>query len=245
MNTSEEKATDGITLIRDLNQHVGTLTMLMYDCERIRSRIPRIRLVEKDLLKLVKDYNTCKGGEVVIFKENIPWFKATVGVMGGFSLSQIDFKSSLAHYDQLNGSFDPAWVPTIGGSVDFLAPRLSKGLSFHLEVFYMAPTYRLTETENYYGLITWDEITIKVQELNIPLGIRYGFPQKNIAPYFNAGFSSVLNLKTSSTWKDEKNPSGHEDDALPFKRYQYGFWGGIGVTKSLNKKFNASFEIRY
>jgi hypothetical protein len=151
----------------------------------------------------------------------------------------------LSEYVHINGSFDASWAPVGGISLDLLAPRLNEGLSFHVEVFYMTSSYRLTETENYFGLITWDDITIKLQDLHIPIGVRYAMSGKNVVPYFNVGFSPIFNLKTSANWKDEKNPTGHQEDPIPFKSNQFGLWGGVGIYKSVSKKLSASLEVRY
>ena len=66
------------------------------------------------------------------------------------------------------------------------------------------------------------------------------------------GVSTTLNLNLGSTWIQELE--GHlndvfirqdNNDALPIRINQLGFWGGLGVIKSIAKKLSVFVELRY
>ncbi|HEY5917364.1 MAG TPA: outer membrane beta-barrel protein, partial [Chryseolinea sp.] len=93
-------------------------------------------------------------------------------------------------------------------------------------------------------------ITIDLEQLKIPLGIRYTFPEKKITPYMNFGMSSTFNLSSSSPLTTKYKLANRietvfTNDAVNTNDLQFGFFGGFGISKAIHEKLNLFTEIRY
>jgi hypothetical protein len=250
LNQHKEVVVNGVKHIKETNEFVGTLTIALFDCPELRAKIQKTKLAEKGLTKLIDDYNRCTGSPGIAFKAKKPWTKGMIGVTGGFNSSRLLFTSNgVTGYEHLNDDFEVSNAPLIGVSFDILSPRLSERFSFHGDIFYVKSTYygynlieNLSSTQRNY-------VTIDLQQLNVPLGFRYTFPEKKVTPYLNAGITGILHLSSGSTWVQELETNNvvltYRDEALPMKNYQLGLWGGIGVLKSINRKLNGFIEFRY
>ena len=86
-NESELTTIEGQRFARSSNQHIATLNMFLFDCIELRPRIERIQLHERQLSKLVHDYNKCQGVAVVNYKIKKPWTKFTAGLTSGGHIS--------------------------------------------------------------------------------------------------------------------------------------------------------------
>ena len=99
-------------------------------------------------------------------------------------------------YDYLDGSFDGSSTLIIGLSLNAFAPGVSKRFSVQGEVLYSKSNYEnIASNDN--GTKT-SHVTIDLEQLKIPLGLRYTFPEKKITPYMNFGMSPTFNLSSSS-----------------------------------------------
>ena len=200
---------------------------------------------------LVEDYNKCIGAPSITYKAARPWVKTYFGLTAGMSVSTLHFESGDPAYDYLAKSFDPSTLPMIGISFDLIAPRINERVSFHGDLLYTSSKYKgFREVEN---SLTTDRnySTIELQEMKIPMGFRYVFPEKKITPYFNLGISTTFNLGIHSTLiKETEYIASHtvittQKEALTdIRGYQLGFWGGLGLMKSVNKKLKAFIEVR-
>ncbi|MEQ8573942.1 MAG: outer membrane beta-barrel protein, partial [Fulvivirga sp.] len=137
-----------------------------------------------------------------------------------------------------------------GASVELSFPRLYERVSFYSEVLYTSSKYishnQITAT---YG-IDRNDVEIELSTLQVPLGFRYTFPEKLVAPYFNVGFLKVYNFNESIYWVKEEEVQNvirryESDDFLSVSSSQTGYWIGLGVKKTISSKLKGSFEIRY
>jgi hypothetical protein len=251
-NKIEERLIDTKIVQWNTNEHVVKLNWLLFDCVDLRERIQKIRLIERELISLIEDYNQCTGKPAITYNASKPWMKLEMGMVGGLNISNLEFATSADKFKHLKGSFDVSKSPVIGLSFDILSPRLSERFSFHGDVLYIKSKYENVNIFTSYYSTERDYVTIELHQLKIPVGVRYTFPEKKITPYFNMGISTTLNLKSGSTWIQELEGNFNDvfirhdkDQALPIKGNQLGFWGGLGAIKSITKKLRAFVEVRY
>jgi hypothetical protein len=234
-NTASEVFVGGNRVIKYTNAHISTLNILLADCAAVRPEIQNVQLSQKTLTSLIDKYNKCNGGSSKIYKENKAWSKIQAGLIGGMIYSTLD-------------GFDPAISSTMGASINIMSPRLTERIAFHLDLLYTAPEfYRYTETTS--GSNTKrDYTTIELQQLKIPMSVRYIFPEKSFTPYFDVGLVSVINVRSSASRLIEIENGNvvetFQGDFVPFQKNQFGFWGGIGVVKNVGKSIAAFAEFR-
>ena len=246
INETKEVFVDGKIILKNTNQHIGTINMLLFDCAEIRAKVQRIRLSEKALTKLIEDYNRCKGESSVTFKAKKPWTKAMIGLAGGVNISQLNFHTG---YEHLAGNFEVSKSPMIGVSLVILSPRRNERISYQGDVLYLTSKYYNYTLYNSTFYVERNYVTIELQQLKIPIGIRYTFQQREFTPYLNAGISSTIHLSSNSKWVHEVESNSvvntNENEALVIKNAQFGLWGGCGLLKSINSKLSAFIELRY
>lgn len=251
-NETEEKIVDGAKYLKQSNKYLGILQMLLYDCSEISSKIGKSDLTEKSMSNLVVGYNKCKNAHFVIFKMRKSWVKFIPGLIVGMNNSKIGFTTTPSHNEQLVGKFERSVSPEVGFSIDLLSPRINERFSFHVEAIYFRPEYYLFNIKENDYTINRNYVTINLNDLNIPVGLRYTFPEKRITPYFNLGVSNVFHIKSGSTWIQEAETKNvyhvvntSEQEALKMKVNEVGYWAGVGVTKSVNNKISCFLEVRY
>lgn len=248
INETKEVTIDSKSVLKKTNRHISILNILLFDCVEIRSKVDKVRLVEKSLTNLIEDYNRCKGHSEKSFKANKPWTKAILGVTGGLNISKLNF-DSYPGFDHLGGDFEVSKSPMIGVSLDISSPRLSERFSFQGDLLYLASKYYKYTLYKSSSSIQRNYVTKELLQLKIPVSLRYSFPKREYTPYVNVGFSSTIHLSSNSKWVQETESYGvvktKENDALAIRNKQFGLWGGCGVVKSMNNKFNAFIELRY
>ena len=245
----EEEVNDTIVK-RKMNQHMSVFNMLMFDCVAIRPKLQNvISLSERPVTMLVEEYNRCMGGYTVSFKEHKPWLKLGIGVAGGVEFSMIAFDSDYEPIKHLKGNFELSKLALAGMSVEFKVPRLTERVSFLVDLYYVDATYRLHKVFTIQPYTFKDQVTIKINELKIPFGVRYAFSERKITPFAGLGLTSVLHLSSGSRWVHEAEADGYfessEEEALEMNKSQLGFWGGVGAAVSVSKRLNAFLELRY
>lgn len=247
-NETSEVFIEGKRVMKNTNQYIGIINILVFDCVEIRERVQKIELAERALTNLIEDYNRCKGEPSITFKAKKPWTKAIIGVTGGLNISQLNFNANPG-YEHLAGDFEVSKSPMIGVSFDILSPRLSERISFHSDLLYLTSKYYNYTLYNNFSSVERNYVTIELQQLKVPIGIRYTFPKREFTPYVNAGISSTIHLSSNSKWVQEVESNSvvntNESEALVIKNKQFGLWGGCGVLKSVSNKLYVFFELRY
>jgi opacity protein-like surface antigen len=249
-NESKERIVDGKSVVIYSNQYVGTLNMLLFDCDRLKRRIETVELYERSLTNLVQDYNKCKGAPNVTPKSDKPWVKASWGIAGGVNLSELDFQANSTNLPKFTGTSETSMSPVLGVSMDIFSPRNNERISFHADVLYAAPKYHLfNSTNNNAPTTTIDNIDIGLQQLKVPVGVRFLFREKGLAPYVNLGFQLSFNLSATSTWKHEIKLNNSVLSTsyweLSINRSQFGYWGGLGAMVPVSKGLSGFLEFRY
>lgn len=249
VNETKIVSINGRDVIKKSNQYIGTLNILLFDCLEVKTKVQKVKLDEKSLTILIEDYNRCKGVVSISFKAKKPWTKTIVGITTGLNISQLNFGYNLG-YKHLIGDFEVSKSPTAGISLDILSPRLSEKISLHGDLLYLNSTYYNYTQYNESYSIERNYVTIELQQLKIPIGIRYSFPQRKFTPYFNVGIASTIHISSVSKWLQEVESNSvvntNEYEALSLKNKQFGLWGGAGIFKPIvNNKLIAFIELRY
>lgn len=250
-NDKSKKLMGEKQVMRYSNRHIALLNTLLFDCPELRERTQNVPLVERQITELIEDYNTCMGSKAVIYNAAKSWAKFSVGITGGLHMATLEVKSYNFAVSHLCGSYEITKTPFLGVSLDILSPRLSERLSFHGDILYLNPTYRLFNVVRYPSARHENQISFNVQQIKIPIGFRYSFsPQNKITCYVNVGGSSTLNIHSRSTW-DKKvvsassTESNRYEDPMGIRFHQFGFWAGFGVMKPIHTKLKGFVELRY
>lgn len=234
---------NGKKMIARSNQHVSTLNMLMSDCNKLKKKIQKTQLYQRNLTQLVEAYNSCVGSPYITYKGNKPWFKSTIGLASGINYSAITFDGGD------NVEFEKSISPMVGLTFTLSSPRLSERFAFHGDFLHLNSAYYLYNTTQQPGYSQIDYVTIELQQLKIPISIQYTFPERKFTPFMRFGVSSTIHLSSSSNWTAEVVQDNilrtYSEEALTIKDRQFGYWGGLGLTKSIGKKLIAFSELRY
>jgi len=247
-NEVKEVVVNGKPALQETHQYIGTLNMLLFDCSELSKAVHDIQLNEKALTTLIMDYNRCKGHKNIIYKAKKPWTKLVVGVTAGLNISRLNVNPSI-EYPALQSNFSDYKSAITGISFDVFSPRINERLSLHGDVFYVRSKYYQYDRYQPYVTIERDYVTIDLQQIKIPIGIRYTFPTSGFSPYFNIGVSSTFNFRWRSQWIQEIESiytiETFTNNPLIIPNQQFGIWGSCGVVKSITNKLNAFVELRY
>jgi hypothetical protein len=247
-NEKKIKYVNGKKMMTYTNRHIGVLNTAMFDCVEIRNQIGTITLTEKSLTRIVRRYNQCAGDAEKVFKEKKPWFKGAIGLAGGVNGSQLNTSSVNPLYRYAQGAYDSPVTPIGGLTLEGLSPRLSERISFTASVFYLSTKYYRywDEADNIFRKRNY--VTVGLEQIKVPVGIRYTFPGKKFMPYANAGMCVTAYLRSDASWVQEEEHNGVVTTrrGVPFfmKEQQIGVWTGFGVLRPINNKLTASLELR-
>ncbi|MDN3641854.1 outer membrane beta-barrel protein [Lutimonas halocynthiae] len=239
---------DGKEYIKNSNRHIAVLSYLLSDCPSIKDKISKVKYSERQLTELIEAYNKCSGQASISFKEGKPWFKTHFGLSIGYNFSKLNFSSDLNNTEYLTSGFDYANSIMPGLYFDFLSPRIHERIAVHVGLAYLSSTYTSnSKIESYTNERNY--ITMDLEQLKIPLGFKYVFSEKNITPYINLGISSTIILESSFSWIQELENNNvvqtYDRESIFIDDNQLGFWGGIGIKKSIKNKLSGFIEMRY
>jgi len=233
------------------NRYIGILKLLLSDCSELSNKIDNLSLTERSLTRIVGKYNSCVGQSSITFKESVNWVRFHYGLVFGMNSSVINFEKEFQIGDHLSSGFDRVNSIMPGVSIEVLFPRFSERVSFHLNAFYLTAKYVAfntveTTTPTSYA----NDVTIELEQIKIPFGIRYTFPERSFTPFFNLGVSYTHHLEESSSWiqeveRDKIIKTFIKPGALELQGSQTGLWIGVGLKKTIVKKLQGFVEIRY
>jgi hypothetical protein len=249
LNEKKQIFFEGRNVLKETNEHIATLNIMLHDCASIRKSIDKVELREKSLTTLIERYNLCTGATMIVYKTKKPWVKPSIGLAAGVTTTDMQLSSFTPQYSTLTGSFGRSTSSMFGVSFDLLFPRLSERISFAGNLLYLPAKkfYRYTMLE--YGIVERNYIEVEMQRLEIPVAIRYTFPERTFTPYLNLGVCSTVQLGRSVIWTREVESTNvvrtYNNEITNVKNYQVGIWGGAGIVKSISDKLAATLELRY
>jgi len=128
------------------------------------------------------------------------------------------------------------------------SPRVNERISIQASIFYLSTTYS-SYTVRGTTLATRSDVIIDIKQLKIPVGVQYEFPAKKLVPYVNFGLSSTIHLSASTEWIKEveynKIVRTTERSAFEVESHQVGYWGGVGVKRTIYGSLQAFIEVKY
>jgi len=235
---------------KNSNKYIGVLSyLLLSDCKQLKKKINSLEYKERGLTELIQSYNACMEGSSISFKENKSWLKTEFGLVAGINSSKISFKSKDPNQEFITKDFDRSNNIMPGLFIDFYSPRVNERIAFHTGLFYLHSTYISYSEITKVSSLERNDVKIDLKQLKIPFGVKYTFPEKKFTPFFDLGASYTNNLEASS-WRIREVQRYNiidtfEGEALDMRESQYGLWGGIGVKRSIIKKWAVFVELRY
>lgn len=212
----------------------GITKILIGDClENPFKVISKITLSDKSLVKLIIDYNKCKGVEIVEFKANKPWTKVDFGVSVGIVKSEI-FHSPSGSYYVWNTALDDyysTYAPSFGLVTEISSPRLNERISTQVGINFMKSSFSSTTKVNANNTY---KSYIDLSTLSIPISVHYNLPVKGLIFDFQGGVNFDYQLNSEAIVLREGD---QEYSFEPFQigDFQFGFWLGIGIEKYFGK----------
>jgi len=248
-NELKETFVDDRKFLKSSNEHIAMLNILLADCAELRNKIQNVALREKPLTQLIKKYNACKGQIVVVYKEKKPWLKVNAGIAGGLNISQVTFKDEDKTHNYMNGTFTTSFSPVGGLSFGVTSPRVSELLSLNVEAFYTKSKYSHNSSFDRLTYIENNSVEVELQQLKLPISLRYTLPKRTFTPYFSIGAVFVRHLSSSSTRLEEIKSDTQDHyyggPAIFMKSGQFGIWAATGISKSISNTFDAFLDLRY
>jgi len=230
------------------NRHIGTLTLLLNDCDDVKNRIQKIKLVERSLTLLVEKYNACKGGTSISYKDNKPWVDANFGVLTGVNFSSFSYNESVTEAGFFTNDLGGNTTLMFGAFADIFAPRINERIAFHIGVNYLSTKYTMHEFEESFIYNYERNVKAKFNKLSVPIGMRFFFSKNTFTPYFNIGLSNTFALKSSVRYTEEQQSTDFvitKEDEIKSRNYKLGYWAGLGLKKRISNNISAFIEARY
>ncbi|PKV67055.1 porin family protein [Pontibacter ramchanderi] len=244
----------GVTALRDINHHVRVLNTLMLDCFAMLSKVERVKLAEKSLVDLVREYNSCAGdpeGQTT-FKESKKWFAIRPGFVGGISHTSLEFSAKDERYLHLeHAEFNSNTQPTFGMSLLLYSPRINQNASLMLEGRYGQNSFQADPSYRWFDAYYDNEISFDLSAFKLSTAFRYDFAGKTVQPFVNAGifhnFMQRREYRHTQYFRQTQNstPTQRNRDNADFvTNAQKGFMFGAGSYLNINKR-RLSLEARY
>jgi hypothetical protein len=244
-----ESELDGKNVTRKSTHHIGLLNLLLSDCSEQDLSISLVSLTEKSLVKLIQSYNECVESDMIIHKNSKPWFHAGIGLSTGLNLSKLSMSMDQPGENDINLDFSPSLSAVIGISLQFNSPRINERIYFLSQLLYFTANHNCYFANPSVSVTEHYDLFIHQKGIKLPLGFKYAFPRKKIAPFITGGlvYNLIIDSKYKQTTEIEYNGivNTFEDIVVPENSNQAGFWGGIGLKKSIGPKTNISAEVRY
>lgn len=243
---TENTALNGRPMVREINRYIGILKYLMRDCPGLQKEIEDADLSERDFTELVEKYNQCTGIETVSYKQEKPWFHAVPGIVAGIVSTSYTYETIV---NEIPDDFNKDVSFSVGVDCEISLPRLNEYFSFYTGLFYLHNQLRAySEGLNSSNMLYRNDLGARFNQLQLPLTLRYTFPERQVTPYINAGVGVVFLVKPSDYWiqEIEKNKviSTEEGSALYFKKCSIVYIGSFGLKVKLGNT-PTTFEVRY
>jgi len=234
---------DGVKYSGMKKAYRGLLKYLLADCNRINPLIELSDLQEQSLVHLIRQYNQCMASGGDMSAPYVPPVSFKVGLKAGMITARAWFPGG-PNSALEEGYYNAPASLTYGLFLNTLLPRFSEKISIQAEVLYVRNQFdNYKEFKNIYR-ITRSTIRMDVSNLKVPILIQYAYSKGKIRPFVQAGFFTTFALKVSSTRRNEIEQiynnvvDTEEKEAFAIKKFQAGYFGGLGFRYILkNQRF--------
>lgn len=153
-----------------------------------QQKVLRLDYSEKDIRKILQQYTACRyPGEKVVLRKEDRQTKATVGVMGGGSMT---FTSFTGDHPLARGKYDPKFSPVAGIFLDIPISRNRQKFSWNNELVYATRPMASTFMRN--GLRY--EVDVDLRYIQVQTLVKYTYPKGRLRPYVNAGVAGAISI---------------------------------------------------
>jgi hypothetical protein len=247
-NSKSQTESDGREYATKSQRYIGTLSYMFQDCADLQGKLADLRYSEKKLTEVVEAYNICQGDDIQVYKSQKKWFKAELAVALGYNASKIKFDTSISDYQYLTEDFEIAGSVMPGISLNVASPRINERFSFYLGAFYLKTDYKSNSIINQGVVEQRNYLDIRIEQIKLPIGVRYAVPFGQVTSFINGGFSYTAHLSKSVEGQQERKINEtietREIDELVIDNSQFGYWIGLGVQHQTFKKAKLFLEAR-
>ena len=199
-NSEVEVWVKDIRYLKNQKEYIGLLKYSFKDCSEIQPQIEKSEFNYKNLIQLTQDYHNyvCKDSKCITYLKDIKP-RIYLGVFTGVISSNISFSIKDELYDFLNNEKFTRQYSNYSGLV-FSVKNLfgiNQNFSFNFQIGYGTNIYK---SENF---------KIELQNICLPIYIKYNFPTGKLSPFLNMGFNNLIclgsTIKTSTNSDDKEN----------------------------------------
>lgn len=208
--------------------------------------VPAERIVaapfkKKDIVKLVKGYNSTKPE----YEYKTEKAKVKFGISAGMNMTSLTIKGSFYNGSQLK--FNKSYGFNAGIGMNLILPQTQKRWSFYNELMYsnykvsLQKPYVFYQTSNEYKHLT--ELSITASYAKLFTAFRYQSKQQ-FAPFFQFGIVNGYAFKNSTRAHYESYfytiNSSESGEWMDFRKYEQSLFVGAGLTYK-----KTGWELRY
>lgn len=248
-NPSVRTRKDGNEIVHRSRKYRGVANLMMGNCPDVRKEIETLNLNERSLTELVEHYNQCKNVSWVSYKGKKPWIKSQWGVEAGFSSSSFTAVHGTYSNSYLNGPYTNSQTWIAGITLDILSPRINESMFIRTGASFTHPKYYGYNQYQSGSTLNTNYVTLDISQLKVPLGVAWRILAGKYKPYIMGGLMNSIVLQSSTRWLNEAETNGvmevTEQEAAGVNAYQMGFWGGLGVARTMGGSLEGSLEIRF
>ena len=243
---TQEIEIDGKTRLREDNRWRGILSYMISDCmPKSQQLTSRISLIERDLVNLALKYNTCQGQDFTGYKTEQPWVAFNFGISIGYNSTGLELNQNQAPLNYMDSSYQ-SYDPAAGILFSISSPRIAQNLALQAEMLFSQSLYT-SSISGGNGSYYYD-FSLETSTLSVPISVKYTLPKNKYGFFIQGGVNLDQFLKRDSfvrvRYPNNESESFQVDPEMNFSETYLGYWGGLGIYKSL-KLFDASLTLRY
>lgn len=239
---------DGVPTKAKSTKWIGVINYFIQDCNVVDYDLQRKKLSDKLIIKIVTEYNQCKGTEYYEYKKDQKWTSFNAGIALYYTPSTL--KVNTDAYPSFADTYSASSF-TYGLAFNIYSPKISKRLVFQLEILntkaqYSADLFR----EINQNISEYAETFIDLSTVSLPISFKYMIPKDRYSFYVMGGASIEFNYEREvSSINEFVNEVAGEvityvESPFSIQATTIGFNAGLGLSKSLNR-IRTDFLIRY
>lgn len=236
---------DGKNYTGQGTRYLGVLNYALSDCPEIRRDVFKTDLSHKSLIGITRKYHDykCSDEVCIIYEKKLPVLKIELKPLGGYSLSNITFRTSeLEHLDFRMSSSSFA-----GLAMNFIVPRWNEKLTFQMNMtfnkdyFYASHQYSSNYTRYHYH--------INSSNITGSFLFKYTYPKYQFRPELFVGFytNSMFNRESKVVSERRIGDDLYSSEVYPdlIMKSNKGITGGMGFEYELLKKIRGFSNVTW
>lgn len=228
------KTINGKTYKQQDTEWVATVAQLFSDClNNLDQLLLSVKLDERTITNLVKEYNHCTKKPFIEQKKNIPWTHLSYGIQAAFTQSQITFKEKTKP-DFLPEKYSTSSL-TLGLPFLLSFPRSSERVGIQSEILFTKKNFS-ERVVNINSIDTrYHDSYIEIYSISTPLMLALTLNKGKYPIFLNAGTNFDFNFKIDSHQFSEIVYANTVEvqpdrDFIKVPVFQMGFIGDIRIA---------------